>query len=179
VRDRLALSLVNRVWWATSRDAASLPSTLDFASGMARGNCVWACMPVVFVKLTYLTRIEDLMDMPKERVHELLGTTSEVNYCSFAAVMGNLELLQWLRGHGYAWDHEVCSSAANGGQLEILKWARVNQCPWTEQTLFDARCTLRMVTPAGNYALNEVLEWCIANGCPGGEQFAKKKPSDE
>ena len=47
-----------------------------------------------------------------------------------AAMSGNLELIQWLRGEGCPWDYLTCFNAVNKGHVEVLRWARENGCPW-------------------------------------------------
>ena len=54
--------------------------------------------------------------------------------CSYAALGGHLEVLQWARANGCPWDEDTCSAAANRGHLEVLQWARANGCPWGEET---------------------------------------------
>ena len=47
-----------------------------------------------------------------------------------AAIGGNLELVQWLRGEGCPWDDLTCSQAVHLGLVEVLGWVRENGCPW-------------------------------------------------
>ncbi|CAB9499976.1 ankyrin repeat protein [Seminavis robusta] len=68
--------------------------------------------------------------------------------CAYAAKNGHLEMLQWLREHGY-----TCSYAAKAGHLEILQWARNNGCRWDDMT--SSR-------PAENGHL-EVIKWSCEN----------------
>lgn len=57
------------------------------------------------------------------------GCPCGVYTCTFAAAeSGNLELLQWARSNGHAWDRFVCYFAARGGHFEMLKWAKEQGC---------------------------------------------------
>ena len=47
-----------------------------------------------------------------------------------AAMGGHLEVLQWARANGCAWDADTCRDAAGGGHLEVLQWARASGCEW-------------------------------------------------
>ncbi|CAN0535460.1 unnamed protein product, partial [Scytosiphon promiscuus] len=79
--------------------------------------------------------------------------------CEFAAMGGQLRVLQWARNIDCPWDSRVCSTAAWFGLLEVLKWARCNGCPWDAQTCASAA--------RGGHL--EVLKWARRNGCPWGE----------
>ena len=54
--------------------------------------------------------------------------------CAFAAMGGNLEVLQWAHGNGCPWDEQTCYWAATGGHLDVLRWAHEKGCPWSEET---------------------------------------------
>jgi hypothetical protein len=73
-----------------------------------------------------------------------------------AACNGHLEVLQWARENGCPWDENTCWAAASGGQLEMLQWERANGCPWDEDTCDSAAYCGHL----------EVLQWAYANGCP-------------
>lgn len=45
-------------------------------------------------------------------------------------LMGNLEVLQWLRAEGCPWTEMLNTDAATYGHLEVLKWCTANGCPW-------------------------------------------------
>jgi hypothetical protein len=89
---------------------------------------------------------------PKEATAQL---TSAVPLCQLAAHNGDLDVLQWLRTHGYPWDSTTCYIAARGGHLEVLQWARRNACAWDTLTCAEAA--------AGGHL--EVLQWARSNGC--------------
>eukprot|EP00611_Tribonema_gayanum_P022738 TRINITY_DN462_c1_g2_i3.p1 TRINITY_DN462_c1_g2~~TRINITY_DN462_c1_g2_i3.p1 ORF type:complete len:350 (-),score=29.94 TRINITY_DN462_c1_g2_i3:113-1162(-) len=104
--------------------------------------------------------------------------------CNAAAARGDLELLQWMRAHGFhysaltiataagsghlevlewarrdtgcAWDEQTCKRAAAGGHLDILQYARGHGCPWDSFTTYMAVC--------GGHL--QLLQWAHANGCP-------------
>jgi hypothetical protein len=75
--------------------------------------------------------------------------------CATAARDGRLEVLQWLRNRGCAWDANTCSEAAKGGHLAVLQWARANGCDWDGGTCAGA----------ASYGRLAVLQWARANGC--------------
>ena len=55
--------------------------------------------------------------------------------CMYAAIGGQLEMLQWARQNGCPWDEHTCACAAKGGHLEVLQWARENGCPFDPRVL--------------------------------------------
>ena len=77
-----------------------------------------------------------------------------VHMCEEAAYNGQLEALQWGRGHGCPWNEETCSNAARGGHLSTLQWAREHGCPWDETTRQEAQ------------RFPEILQWLDDNGAP-------------
>ena len=54
--------------------------------------------------------------------------------CTFAALGGHLEVLQWAHANDCPWDTITCKFAAQGGHLEVLQWLRANGCPWDWET---------------------------------------------
>ena len=50
--------------------------------------------------------------------------------CTYAALNGHLEALDWARDNGCKWDKLTCVYAAKNGHLEVLKWLRENGCDW-------------------------------------------------
>ncbi|KAG5189319.1 hypothetical protein JKP88DRAFT_353151 [Tribonema minus] len=115
------------------------------------------------------------------------GSPLNENLSWLAAEGGHLELLQWARANGGAWDEQTCSCAAGKGHLELLQWARANECPWNEQTCSCAAAgghlellqwaranaypwdveTCSCAAAGGHLGL---LQWARANGCPWDEQ---------
>jgi hypothetical protein len=75
--------------------------------------------------------------------------------CEQAAIRGHLEVLQWARANGCPWDEFTCSSAAWAGHLDVLKWAHEKDCPWTSFTC----------ETAAKQGHLEVLQWAHENGC--------------
>ena len=63
---------------------------------------------------------------------------------------GNLELVQWLRGKGCAWNKHTCQLAVAGGHVEVLRWARENGCPWDAETRYFAAEELEYTDDFGN-----------------------------
>ena len=85
-----------------------------------------------------------------------VGSDLFVGACAWIARPGNLEVLQWARENGCAWDRHTCACAAEGGHLEVLQWAHANGCPSDEQTCERAA--------RGGHL--EVIQWARANGFP-------------
>lgn len=54
------------------------------------------------------------------------------NSCADAAQCGHLEVLRWLREHGFAWNPSTIISASSMGHDTIVQWARDNGCPEPE-----------------------------------------------
>ena len=79
--------------------------------------------------------------------------------CTFAAKLGQLEVLKWLRENDFPWSERKSDEAACNGHLEVLQWARENGCPWDENTCWAAASGGQL----------EVLQWARANGCPWDE----------
>jgi hypothetical protein len=120
-RDRRNLARVCRVFHDASTRVASLPAAFDFTGVTTRLDAR------EFYK--HLMRHDGVLDLPKERVHELLAslshplprrttdaeTSSQGNksryFCANAAYVGDLELLKWLREHGYPWGGDLDGSA--------------------------------------------------------------------
>ena len=50
-----------------------------------------------------------------------VGSDLFVGACAWIARPGNLEVLQWARENGCAWDSHTCACAAEGGHLEVLQ----------------------------------------------------------
>ena len=87
---------------------------------------------------------------------EQCGAPLSVRFCLFAADLGDLDMLIWLRARGCPWDAKTCSRAALGGHLAMLQWARENGCPWDAWTCSHAAALGRLA----------VLQWARENGCP-------------
>ena len=43
-----------------------------------------------------------------------------------------------LRVDDCPWDEDTCTFAALGGHLEVLQWLRANGCPWDSNTCAEA-----------------------------------------
>ena len=54
----------------------------------------------------------------------------------YAAEGGNLHVLQWLRAQEHPMDQCVCNAAAANGRLHVLQWLRAQDppCHWDEET---------------------------------------------
>lgn len=88
----------------------------------------------------------------------LKGYLSQDNelICAWAAQLGKLEILKWLRANGFPWDGETIGRAAEGGYLEIIKWAYDNGSPMNE-------ITFKLAVNGGRL---KILEWLKAHDCP-------------
>ena len=84
-----------------------------------------------------------------------LGNTCS-SVCTFAAMVGQIGVLQWLRKNDFPWDEGTCEQAAIRGHLEVLQWARANGCPWNEDTIANA----------GHNVYDDVVIRAKANGAP-------------
>jgi hypothetical protein len=58
--------------------------------------------------------------------------------CAYAAALGRLELLKWLRSQGCPWNESTCRQAVMSGKLEVLNWARCEWCSWSAFVCEDA-----------------------------------------
>jgi hypothetical protein len=152
VRDRVSLSRVSKVWRDASKEAASLPDKLFMD---ARRQ--WRKMAA------YLMQHDGVLTLPEQRVHDLLESLCWCgeNPCVHAAAAGELELLKWLRQHGYTWTMSTCRDAAYGRHLHVLKWAHENGAPWDE-------CTADAAALRKHW---HILRYAIDNGCPGAERY--------
>ncbi|KAG5181337.1 hypothetical protein JKP88DRAFT_157952 [Tribonema minus] len=57
------------------------------------------------------------------------GGGHDADVCAAAAAGGHMDVLQWARGAGCAWDERVCAHARVNGHLEVLRWAVSQRCP--------------------------------------------------
>ena len=78
------------------------------------------------------------------------GWRLDENVVELAAMGGNLELVQWLRGKGCPWNKHACQLAVAGGHVEVLRWARENGCPWDADTRDLAAARLGYTDDLGN-----------------------------
>ena len=62
------------------------------------------------------------------------GFAMDTGVMEDAAMGGNLELVQWLRGEGCSLGKRTCLYAVEKGHVEVLRWARENGCPWDTWT---------------------------------------------
>lgn len=53
--------------------------------------------------------------------------------CATSAQYGQLEILKWAYGLGYALSKEVLLHAMKGSHYEVMDWAIENDCPGKEQ----------------------------------------------
>ena len=120
----------------------------------------------------------------KKTTIKLEGKEAQYNFCSEAAVTGNLALVRWLRevkkfdwnewtisaaaklGHlhivTYCMEQKcpcsrlACACAAESGHLDVLKYLHENGAPWDSHTCAFAR--------ENNHL--ESLRYALENGCP-------------
>eukprot|EP00611_Tribonema_gayanum_P011389 TRINITY_DN2160_c1_g1_i5.p1 TRINITY_DN2160_c1_g1~~TRINITY_DN2160_c1_g1_i5.p1 ORF type:complete len:292 (+),score=55.44 TRINITY_DN2160_c1_g1_i5:364-1239(+) len=74
--------------------------------------------------------------------------------CAYAALGGQLALLQALRAQGCPWDVFTCGFAARAGHVHVLQWAIANCCP------YDNAITFSCAAACGQL---HVLWWLAAN----------------
>ncbi|MCE5318166.1 MAG: ankyrin repeat domain-containing protein [Parachlamydia sp.] len=101
-------------------------------------------------------------------VFQLLGANyrAEANFCKLAAAVGRLDLLQWAKAKGFAFDNEVCAAAAAGGHIPVLAWLRQVGCPWDDQTCIAA-------IHNGHF---ELLQWAVENGAVLNRHILQNSP---
>ena len=75
--------------------------------------------------------------------------------CAYAALGGQVEVLEYLREKRCPWGKDTTYWAALGGHLEVLKYAHKYQCPWSVRTCEAAA--------KGGHL--EVLKYLYRNGC--------------
>lgn len=51
------------------------------------------------------------------------------NPCAWAALAGDLKLLQCVRAYGYPWNKYIWSSALWKNNLDVIRWMIQNGCP--------------------------------------------------
>ena len=57
------------------------------------------------------------------------GCPWNASICAFAALEGNLEVLQWAKTNGCAWDWRTYEWAGKAGHLQLQQWAIDHGCP--------------------------------------------------
>jgi len=75
-----------------------------------------------------------------------------------AAASGDVELMQYLRSQGCAWDFKTMSEAARHQDLDMLDWCFRRQCPINRVDL--------IATAASHL---RIVQWCYDNGITGDE----------
>lgn len=132
-------------WWAlvcrSFRDAV-IDQYPDVISGVRTHT------PMSFM-VTSVERMEWVKSLPggtwrewtresltRQRLGKTLSFSRErTTVCFYAAVRGDLELLQWARANGCGWDERVTAAAARGGHLAVLQWAVDKCCPRDSETM--------------------------------------------
>ena len=76
--------------------------------------------------------------------------------CTFAAMIGHLDCLQYAHEHGCEWDERVCTYAAKNGHLDCLTYAREHGCPWSDTTCVSA----------AQHGHLDCLQYAHEHGCP-------------
>src|ERR1700679_142126 len=93
-------------------------------------NCAFYCFLLCFTQFSFLfLRSGGNLPILKHALEIGFDFHKTVRICSYAALGGNLDVLQWLRANGCPWDEFTCSQAALGVHLDVLQWARANGCP--------------------------------------------------
>ncbi|CAL6342868.1 unnamed protein product [Bathycoccus prasinos] len=93
----------------------------------------------------------------KEETIKIEGKQAQYNFCSEAAVTGNLALVRWLREvKKFDWNEWTINSAAENGHLHIVTYCTEQKCPRTELT-----CAL-----AAQSGHLDILKYLHENGVP-------------
>ena len=90
------------------------------------------------------------------KIYENEGILWTPETCTWAAVYGHLNCLQYLYQNGFPWNEQTCKSAALNGHIKCLKYAHENGCPWNLQTCCYAAYK-------GHF---DCLKYAHENGCP-------------
>jgi len=95
----------------------------------------------------------------RSRVREESGDTSARRFeryaCEMAAKAGRLDILEYMRELGYAWNEWTCWKAARNGHLDILRYAHEHGCSWDKETCWAA----------ARNGHSECLRYAMENGC--------------
>jgi len=111
----------------------------------------------------------DLLIWAHEKEDGLENETPNLT-CSFAAASGQLDVLKWLKLHGYTMDNSyIWTYAAKYGyaHLDILKWVHEQESQKNLQTDWN-RFICDNAVQNNNI---EVLKWAILNDCPINENM--------
>ena len=158
-RDRCALARVSRVFRDADTRAASLPDRLGPAMHAPCGVLLYKQARI----FPYLMQHDGILDLPKERIEELLRFVILGPDCPSDARFETIELLNYQ-------DH-VCCWATVTGQLELLKWARAQEYSM-EMKVANAgveenpREFFTIQGIAAKFGHLEVLKWARENGMP-------------
>jgi hypothetical protein len=152
------LTTANEVDWAVQ---SGCPADERLARALAAGGSVPALERAVGLGAPLTLGVRRAA-VGSGHIHAVLWIeergAKEVPYeaCRIAALAGRLDVLQWERSRGAAWDRTTCAAAANGGHLDVLVWARSQDCEWDSITCAAAAM--------GGHL--DVLKWAIDNGAP-------------
>ena len=86
-----------------------------------------------------------------------------VELCSYAAFMGNLDVLKSLHENGCPWSLWACARAAEWGRLDCLKYLHENGCEWANWTCSLAAFNKHL--DCLRYAHENGCEWDGCKGC--------------
>jgi len=105
----------------------------------------------------------DLMRLTAQEGHiEVLeymrenGRAWDTGTCAAAALKGHLETIKWLRERGCPWGTTTFPYAAMSGSIELMEWLRDQNCPWDAYTCACAALEGKL----------ESLKWLRERGCP-------------
>ncbi len=105
-------------------------------------------------------------------------------WCSIiSAIMGHIEILQYLHDIGHTWNRNTIADAAEGGSLECVQYLHLHGCPWNVDAYRSAAkggnldCLMYLhengcprdkdaITEATRYGHMECVNYLILNGCP-------------
>ena len=160
--------LVTRPYWENENGSVTVDSsfTEDWCAYWSRKFNVRYTDPEVIKRVLYVAARRGYLQVfekywskgPQEKLSKVWNEQT----CSWAALGGQLEMLQWLRAKGCPWGTLASTWAAQRGQLEVLQWMRAQDppCPWNSN----------ICDKAAKFGHLDVLRWARSQGCPWNEE---------
>ena len=181
--------LVTRPWWKKDGGFNMALFTEGWCAYWSRKFSVHHTDPKVVKRFLYVAARHGYLQVfekywsqgPKGKLSKLWDEDT----CRWAAFLGHLEVLKWLRAKGCPWGASTSAWAALGGHLEVLQWMRAQDppCPWDSKVCHFAafgghvdvlrwarsqgcRYGRRVTCAAATFGHLKVLKWLIKEGCP-------------
>ena len=158
--------LVTRPCWKKDDGLRLANFTEDWCAYWSRNFNVHHTDPEVIKRVLYVAAVRGYLQVfekywskgPQEKLSKVWNEQT----CSWAALGGQLEMLQWLRAKGCPWGTLASTWAAQRGQLEVLQWMRAQDppCPWNSN----------ICDKAAKFGHLDVLRWARSQGCPWNEE---------